>query len=126
MVKVTYVPYRELVLHEIIQQDGLTLYEDMVRQALASQAHAEPTVNWAEGVAFVFSPMPSTEDIVKEGLDGKLHYASVMFTKVSYQSRISVKIGSQDYGVRLRRAENNRTLLSLARFLKDFSPSSTE
>ncbi|MDA4125415.1 MAG: hypothetical protein OK438_08240 [Thaumarchaeota archaeon] len=126
MVKVTYAPYAELVVHEVIQQDGLTLFEDMVRQALASQAHAEPTVNWAEGVAFVFSPMPPTEDIVKEGLAGKLHYASVMFTKVPYQSRISVKIGNQDYGVRLRRAENNHTLLGLARFLKDFAQTSTD
>jgi len=35
-------------------------------------------VNWSDGVAFVVAPMPPTEDIVKESLGGRLHYASVM------------------------------------------------
>ncbi len=124
MVKVTFSPYKELVVHEVILLDGLTLFEDMVRQSLATSSHAEPTVHWAEGVAFVFSPMPATEDIVKEGLEGRLHYAAVMFAKAPYQVRVAVKIGNQDYGVRLRKAENNPTLMALAGFLKDFKPNS--
>jgi hypothetical protein len=66
------------VVHEVIQLDGLALYEDMVRQALASPAHAEPTVHWAEGIAPAVSLVPPTEDVVKEMLEGRLHYTAVM------------------------------------------------
>ncbi len=120
MVKVTYTPYREIVLHEIIEQESQVLFEDMVRQALSSPVHAEPTVNWADGIAFVIAPMPPTEDIVKESLEGKLHYASVMFTKMPFQNQIPVKIGNQNYSARLRRAENNPHLAAVAKFLKEF------
>jgi hypothetical protein len=123
LVKVTFSPYKELVIHEVILQDGLALYEDMVRQALATPAHAEPTVHWAEGIAFVVSLVPPTEDVVKEMLEGRLHYAAAMYTKTPYQARVAVKIGNQDYSVRMRPAENNPTLMAIARFLKDFKPS---
>jgi hypothetical protein len=120
MVKVTYSPYREIVIHEIIEQESQVLFEDMVRQALSSPVHAEPTVNWADGVAFVVAPLPPTEDIVKESLEGRLHYASVMYTKIQFQSQIPVKIGTQNYSARLRRADNNPHLAAVAKFLKDF------
>jgi hypothetical protein len=122
MVKVRYEPYTDLVVHEIVEQDSQVFFEDMVRQALSNPAHVEPTINWAEGVAFVVAPMPPTEDVIKENLGGKIHYASVMFTRTPYQSQVPVKIGSQNYSARLRKAENNFTLAGLARFLKDFKP----
>ncbi|HME19704.1 MAG TPA: hypothetical protein VKF15_08225 [Nitrososphaerales archaeon] len=125
MVKVSYEPYTDLVVHEIVEQDTQVFFEDMVRQALSNPAHVEPTINWAEGVAFVVAPMPPTEDIVKENLGGKIHYASVMFTRTPYQSQVPVKIGSQNYSARLRKAENNLTLAGLARFLNDFQPGQT-
>jgi len=78
MAKITYTPYKEIVIHEIIEQESEVLFEDMVRQALSSPVNAEPTVNWSDGVAFVVAPMPPTEDIVKESLGGRLHCASVM------------------------------------------------
>jgi len=123
MVKVRYEPYGELVVHEIVEQEGQVFFEDMVRQALTNPAHVEPTINWAEGVAFVVAPMPPTDDVVKENLAGTIHYASVMFTRTPYQNQVPVRIGSQNYSARLRRAENNPALAALARFLNDFKPS---
>lgn len=120
MVRVAYSPYREIVVHEVIEQESHVLFEDMVRQALSSPAHAEPSINWVDGIAFVVAAMPPTEDVVKENLEGRVHYASVMFTKIPYQAQVPVKIGTQNYSVRLRRAENNGALAALAKFLKDF------
>ena len=120
MVTVTYTPYKEIIVHEVIEQESQVLFEDMVRQALASPVHAEPTVNWADGVAFVVAPMPPTEDIVKESLEGRLHYASVMFARTQFQSQVSVKIGNQTYSARVRKADSNPHLAAVARFLKTF------
>jgi len=122
LIKVTYAPYKEMVVHEIIEQPSQVLFEDMVRQALASPVHAEPSINWADGIAFVIAAMPPTEDIVKESLEGRLHYASIMFTRIPFQNQIPVNIGNQNYSVRLRKAENNPHLAAVANYLKDFKP----
>jgi len=120
MVKITYTPYKEIVIHEIIEQESQVLFEDMVRQALSSPVNAEPTVNWSDGVAFVVAPIPPTEDIVKESLGGRLHYASVMFAKIPFQSQVPVKIGTQNCSAHLRRVDSNPHLAAVARFLKEF------
>lgn len=120
MPKVTFAPCKEIVVHEVIEQESHALFEDMVRQALSSPVHAEPTINWVDGIAFVVAPMPPTEDIVRENLEGKVHYASVMFARIPYQAQVPVKIGTQNYSVRLRKAESNATLSALAEFLKEW------
>jgi len=86
LVRVSYAPYKEIVLHEIIEQESQVLFEDMV----------------------------------KEGLEGRLHYASVMFTRVPFQSQVPVRIGNQNYSARLRKADNNPHLAAVAKFLTKF------
>ena len=116
-------PYHEVVIHEILEQDNDVLFDDVVRQAMASQAQVEPTVNWIDGIAFLAIPLPPTEDIVKENLAGRIHFASVIFTRIQFQARVPVQIGSQSYSVRLRKNEKNKILLDMVQFLKDFKPS---
>jgi hypothetical protein len=65
--------------------------------------------------------MQPTEEVVKENLEGKIHYGSVLFTRTEYQPQVAVKIGSQDFTVRLRKAGDNPTLVELAAFLKNFA-----
>lgn len=64
--------------------------------------------------------MQATEEVVRENLAGKIHYGSVLFTRTDYKPQMAVKIGNQDFTVRLRRASDNPTLVELAKFLKDF------
>lgn len=122
MVKITYLPYQELVVHEIIEQDNETFFEDVIRQSL-TQTQVEPSVNWIDGVAFLVLAFQPTEDIVRENLTGKIHFSSVIFTKIEYRAQHPVKLGSQAFSVRLRKADNNRLLVGLIRFLKTFKPS---
>ncbi|HUI22876.1 MAG TPA: hypothetical protein VLY82_00605 [Nitrososphaerales archaeon] len=119
--KITYTPYQELVVHEIIEQsDPSVFFEDIVRLALSGAHQAQPSINWVDGVAFFIAPMAPTEEVVRENLAGRVHYASVLFTRTEYQPQVAVKIGNQDFTVRLRNAGDNPTLADLAVFLKDF------
>ena len=119
--KITYTPYQELIVHEIIEQSNASIFfEDIVRLALSGAHQVQPSINWIDGVAFFVAPMQPTEEVVRENLAGRVHYASVLFTRTEYQPQVSVKIGSQDFTVRLRRAEDNPTLVDLATFLKRF------
>jgi hypothetical protein len=121
LVKITYTPYSELVVHEVIEQDNGTFFEDIVRQALSNPVHAEPSINWVDGVAFLVNQMPPTEDVVKENLVGRVHLAAVIFTKIAYSTQVPVHIGTQEYSVRLRKADNNATFVDLVKFLKNFA-----
>lgn len=119
--KITYTPYHELILHEIIEQSNPSVFfEDIVRLALSGAHQVQPSINWIDGIAFFIAPMQPTEEVVRENLAGKVHYASVLFTRTEYQPQMAVKIGNQDFTVRLRKAGDNPTLVELAAFLKGF------
>jgi hypothetical protein len=119
--KITYTPYQELIVHEIIEQTNPgVFFEDIVRLALSGSHQVQPSINWIDGIAFFIAPMQPTEEVVRENLAGRIHYSSVLFTRTDYQPQVAVKIGSQDFTVRLRKAGDNPTLVELAGFLKDF------
>ena len=118
MVEVEFVPYQKIVIHEVIEQDNRTFFEDVVRHALAQTVQAEPTVNWVDGFALLIVPFAPTEDIVRENLNGRVHYSTVVFTKMDYKPQVSVVLGSQTYNARLRNADNNSNFVDLAKFLK--------
>jgi hypothetical protein len=122
--KITYTPYQELVVHEIIEQTNSgVFFEDIVRLALSGPHQVEPSINWIDGIAFFIAPMQPTEEVVRENLAGRVHYGSVLFTRTDYRPQITVTIGNQEFTIRLRRASDNPTLVELARFLKDFKRS---
>jgi hypothetical protein len=64
------------------------------------------------------------EEVIRENLAGRIHYASVLFTRTDYKAQVPVRIGNQDFTIRLRRADDNPTLVELARFLKSFKRTS--
>ena len=121
MVKITFTPYQELVVHEIVEEENSAFFEDVVRQTLATSPQVEPSINWIDGIAFIIQAFAPTEAVVKENLNGRIHFAVVIFTRVPYQSQIQTKIGSQTFNVRLRKADVNPTLVDLAAFLKKFN-----
>jgi hypothetical protein len=121
--KITYAPYQELVVHEIIEQANPgAFFEDIVRLALSNPVQVQPSINWIDGIAFFVAPMQPTEEVVRENLAGRVHYGSVLFTRTDFRPQVAVKIGNQDFTVRLRKANDNPTLVDLAAFLKDFKP----
>lgn len=121
--KIRYVPYEELIVHEILEQDNASFFEDIVRHNITPQGYVVPSVNWIDGVAFGVAPLPPTEDIVKEQLAGRIHYASVVFTRTEFKAEIKVQIGKDTFPIRLRKADNNPTFVDLSKFVSDFKAS---
>ncbi len=117
--KYRFMPYQELVIHEILEQDNATFFEDVARQSITPQGYIVPSVNWIDGLAFLALPMPATEDIVKEQLAGRVHYAAVVFTKIDFTQEVKAQIGRESYPVRLRKANNNDTLVGMIKFVRE-------
>ncbi len=75
MVKVTFRPWEEVVVDE----DIFYSFDDLVKlSSLGVQPGglARP-LSWAQGVLFKHQSMPPTDEIVREQLEGKVHWNSV-------------------------------------------------
>lgn len=81
-------PWKKLVIHEVIEYK----FEDWIKQiAFSSKTSGGgiPTMQWANGI--VLSPLnfPTTNEVVKEQLQGILHWSSVSFAiKEKFENQI--------------------------------------
>ncbi|HZW55781.1 MAG TPA: hypothetical protein VFF30_05780 [Nitrososphaerales archaeon] len=119
MVRVTYSPYREVVIHEILEKTPEELFSAIVQQAHAQGAVGiTPSIQWARGVAFSVGFFPQTEEIVRDSLQGKIHYGTVMFTSIpQFKPDVSVRVLGTEHRIRLVNAESNQILADVASFL---------
>ena len=121
MIKIKYQPWKELVLHEIIEYEPNELFRFFVIGAKTSQAGVIPSLGWADGVVFSHSPLPDTEEVVHEKLKGIIHYSSVIFTVYpEYSPEINVNMSGNKFPIRLTKIVNP-VLLELAKYLKEGS-----
>jgi len=120
VVTITYRPWSELVIHEIIENTPDELFSFVVRQTMAmGGAGIIPSINWASGVAFAVGPMPDNDDLVKDKLKGIVHYGLVQFAIVpEHRDEVRVTVGGAAHVVRLQKNDKNPIFVELARFLK--------
>ena len=121
MVKITYFPYQEIVVHEVQELSVPQFFEKVISQLQAQgQTGVIPSVLWVDGIAFSISNFMPSEDLVRDQINGKLHYASVTFTRTSFSPEKRPIVAGKEFVVRLMKAENNPNFLDLVKFLKDF------
>lgn len=80
MVEVVYQPWKKIVIHEIVDY----ALDDLVRlQSLGVELGGlgDPLL-WAEGIVFSSSTMLETKDVVKEKLEGIIHWSSVEWARM--------------------------------------------
>ena len=93
MVKITYEPWKTIVIHEIIQYD-LQMLVHLRCLGVQSGQLARP-INWANGVAFAHNGMPPTNEVIKEQLQGRLHWSSLQFAFMpKHQPLITITEGN--------------------------------
>lgn len=83
----TIKPWQEIIIHEVIQQDINTILK---LRGLGVQVRelAQPLM-WAEGIVFSRALMPHTDDVIKEQLQGIIHFSSVEFASMpTYKSEL--------------------------------------
>lgn len=90
MVKVTFKPWEEVIIHEATHHslDNIVTLSSM---GVQPGGLAMP-LQWAEGVVFRTTPMPPTDEVVKESLQGKVHLISVLWAFMpEYKDVIPIK-----------------------------------
>lgn len=115
MVKVSYKPWEEVVIHESIEYTFQNLVATQTLGVTAGQI-STPLL-WAEGVAFRRDGMPPTQDIIKEQLQGRIHWNSVAWTLMP-EFKPYVEIAQTKVKIPLIDVGSNETLSDVARWLK--------
>jgi hypothetical protein len=89
MIKVTIKPWEEVIIHESIQYT-LDDFIKLCSMGVQPGGLANP-LHWAEGIVFRFTPMPPTDDVIKEQLAGKIHWSAIEWALMpKYQQVIMI------------------------------------
>jgi len=115
LVKVTFKSWEEIVIHEVIRYD----LEDFIKQCsigVQPGGLANP-LQWAEGVVFRAIPLPTTEDVVKEMLVGKVHWNSVEWASMPKYQQV-IMIGDINAKIPIVNVSANAILCDVAKALK--------
>jgi len=116
MVKITYQPWEEIVIHEAVEYSLAALLE--MQSLGVPPGSLGRSLMWANGVAFSYAAMPATDDIVAEQLKGRMHWGSVVFAMMpNYENAILL----QEVNVRIPVVDvsGNPTLYAVTRWLRE-------
>ncbi len=98
MVRISFSPAEELVVHEVVEMGKEVLLLERITPA------GNMPLYWCGGIVFSFSSIPMTDEVVKEYLKGRIHWAEVHFARLEkyvpvitfesdeYKSTMSVRV----------------------------------
>lgn len=85
MVKITFSPVNELVIHEALE---ISL-EDLLRERVTPAGNMP--IYWCDGIGFTFNSAPMSEEIIKDYLKGIIHWVEVHYSRMDqYTSLIEL------------------------------------
>lgn len=115
LVKVTFKPWEEVVIHEVICHS----LEDLIKLSSfgVQPGGLAPPLNWAEGVVFRQSPMPPNDEVVKEMLQGRIHWSAVAYALMPEYKNV-IPITDINAKIPVLDASSNAILCEIAKILK--------
>jgi hypothetical protein len=116
LIKVTFKPYDELVIHEYQRFE----LGDMVKlRSIGMQVGSiAPNFQWAQGLVMWREAFPQNEEITKENLEGKIHWLWLAFAEMpEYKQSLSFKESSVTIPV--MDVSDNPVFAGAARWLKE-------
>jgi len=90
MVKISYSPIKEVVIHEAVH----VARDDLLRGRVTPAGNMP--LYWCNGLLFTFNSMPMTRDLVRDYLEGKIHWMEVHYTEMRKYEPI-VELDDEQY-----------------------------
>lgn len=95
MVKITFAPIKELVVHEVVSVE----HDDLLRSRITPAGNMP--LYWCDGILFSFNSMPMTRDIVKDYLEGTIHWMEVHYSHMKNYEPV-VELNDEQYKATMR------------------------
>ncbi len=77
MVEFEYQPWKKIVVHEVVKYP-IEFFTSQHCLGVETGGIGRP-LNWADGIVFDIGPFRDTDDIIREKLEGKIHYSSIIY-----------------------------------------------
>jgi len=113
MINVKHEPRKEVILHEMSKFTVAQELIDFVTKGIRGQSSP---MQWVNGVLFVFNTMPTTDEINKEIIQGKLHWDYVAFAPLEEYVE-NMNNSSSQATVPIQNVSNNETFQAIGQFL---------
>ncbi len=75
MVKVTFSPIKELIVHEVVEIGK----EDLLRDRVTP--NGTMPLYWCDGILFSFTSLPMSDELLKDYIGGVIHWGEVHYMK---------------------------------------------
>jgi hypothetical protein len=112
MVKITYAPIKEIVVHEVVSVG----YEDLLRSRITPAGNMP--LYWCDGILFSFNSMPMSKELVRDYLDGTIHWMEVHYCPMKgYEEVLSLNDEQYKATMHIRVLDTSKSALH-AEFIK--------
>jgi hypothetical protein len=81
MVTIRLQPIKEIIVHELVKVNTVDEFLNTKTGNIPLGGGANP-VRWVDGILYDVSGFPPTPEVVKDQLDGVIHFAAVEFTEM--------------------------------------------
>lgn len=115
LVRVSFKPWEEVIIHESIQYSLENLVS--IRSVGVPTGQLGGRLLWAEGVAFNHTGMAPTREVVKEKLEGRIHWNSVEWALMP-EFKPFIEIPQTKVRIPILNVSSNEILSEVAKFLK--------
>ena len=118
MVKITYEPFKEVIIKDYVKFEKLN---DLLYMFAQLRVAGQPVaLNWAEGVVFIHVPMELvTDELAEVFLKGRVYYVGVNFALMDkYEPVVTYKDLQAVVPIPLINVSSSRMLSELAKWLK--------
>ena len=114
MVEFEYQPWKKIIVHEVVKYP-VEFFLSQHSLGIPSGGVGRP-LHWADGVIFDIATMRATDDVIKEQLEGKIHYNSIVYGLLEkHQSEFRV---AGNIRIPVIDVSNNKTLKEMAVWIK--------
>lgn len=97
MVEIICNPPKQLIILECTRYPSIDALAKIV--AVVVSTGESVIMKWAEGVAFLYTPLqPTTEDLMNEFLKGRVYWADVIYAEMP-EYKQSIRVGAFDVPV---------------------------
>ncbi|MGC8478525.1 MAG: hypothetical protein ACP5NE_01180 [Candidatus Micrarchaeia archaeon] len=91
MVKISFSPIKELVVHDLFKMS----YEDLMRGNVTSMGNLP--LYWCDGILYRFNSIPMNRELSKQYLDGVLHWAEVHYADNVDEYKPIMEVKDENY-----------------------------
>ncbi len=81
MVTIRYQPIKEIIIHELVKVNSVEDFLNIKTGNVPLGGAGNPA-RWADGILYEASGYPPTPEVIKDQIEGILHFAAVEYTEM--------------------------------------------